>query len=192
MKEMIRMVVVLSVITALSGFVLSGLKQWTDPIIEVQVLNNVQGPALRQIFPDCGNDPIADRRKMALPGSEQEVTVFPVMSGGKLRAVAMEAGGKGYGGMVNVMVGFEVATGRLVGICVTTHKETPGLGTRVAEPAFTKQFKGKEPAKAALKKDGGDIDAVSGATYSSIGAATAVRQASEWYAALKDQITTAW
>lgn len=192
MKEMMRMVVVLSLITALSGFILSGLKQWTDPIIEVQVLNNVQGPALKQIFPDCSNDPIADRKKLTLPGTDQEVTVFPVMSGGKLQAVAMEAGGKGYGGMVNVMVGFEIATGKLVGICVTTHKETPGLGTRVAEPAFTKQFKGKEPANAVLKKDGGDIDAVSGATYSSIGAATAVGQASQWYSALKDQISTAW
>ncbi len=193
MKEIIRMVVVLSVITGLSGFILSGLKVWTDPIIEVQVLNNVQGPALKRIFPDCSNDPTADRKKLALPGSEgQVVTVFPAMRDGKLQAVAVEAAGKGYGGDVNTLVGFDAASGKLVGISVTTHKETPGLGSRIEDPSFTKQFKGKDATKAVLKKDGGDIDAISGATFSSIGATEAVKQASGWYAALKDTIATTW
>jgi electron transport complex protein RnfG len=191
--EIIRMVVVLSAITGLSGFVLSGLKVWTDPIVEVQVLNNVQGPALKQLFLESTNDPIADRKALPKPGSEGEtVTVFPAIKDGKLLAVAIEAAGKGYGGDVNVLVGFNVAKDNLLGISVTTHKETPGLGSRIQEPAYTKQFKGKDPAKATLKKDGGDIDAVSGATFSSIGSTEAVKQASAWYAALKDSIKTTW
>jgi len=193
MMEIIRMVVVLSAITGLSGFVLSGLKVWTDPIVEVQVLNNVQGPALKQLFLESTNDPIADRKALPKPGSEGEtVTVFPSIKDGKLLAVAIEAAGKGYGGDVNVLVGFNVAKDNLLGISVTTHKETPGLGSRIQEPAYTKQFKGKDPAKATLKKDGGDIDAVSGATFSSIGSTEAVKQASAWYAALKDSIKTTW
>jgi electron transport complex protein RnfG len=193
MMEIIRMVVVLSAITGLSGFVLSGLKVWTDPIVEVQVLNNVQGPALKQLFLESTNDPIADRKALPKPGSEGEtVTVFPAIKDGKLLAVAIEAAGKGYGGDVNVLVGFNVAKDNLLGISVTTHKETPGLGSRIQEPAYTKQFKGKDPAKATLKKDGGDIDAVSGATFSSIGSTEAVKQASAWYAALKDSIKTTW
>ena len=187
------MVVVLSAITGLAGFVLSGLKVWTTPIIEEQVLTNVQGPALREIFLQGDNDPIADRKKLPMPGNENEtIIVFPSLKGGKLQAVAMEAAGKGYGGDVNVIVGFDVAADNLVGISVTTHKETPGLGSRIQEPAFTKQFKAKDPAKAMLKKDGGDIDAISGATFSSIGAADAVKQAASWYAALKDTIKTTW
>jgi len=193
MMEIIRMVVVLSAITGLSGFILSGLKVWTDPIVEVQVLNNVQGPALKQLFLESTNDPIADRKALPKPGSEGEtVTVFPAIKDGKLLAVAIEAAGKGYGGDVNVLVGFNVAKDNLLGISVTTHKETPGLGSRIQEPAYTKQFKGKDPAKATLKKDGGDIDAVSGATFSSIGSTEAVKQASAWYAALKDSIKTTW
>ena len=114
------------------------------------------------------------------------------MKDGKLQAVAMEASGKGYGGDVNVLVGFNVDKDNLLGISVTTHKETPGLGSRIQDPVFTKQFKGKDPAKAALKKDGGDIDAISGATFSSIGSADAVKQAAGWYTALKDTIKTTW
>ena len=50
----------------------------------------------------------------------------------------------------------------------------------------------KDPAKAVLKKDGGDIDAISGVTVSSVAVADAVKQASGWYAALKDTIKTTW
>lgn len=192
MMEIVRMVVVLSAITGLAGFVLSGLKVWTTPIIEEQVLTNVQGPALKQIFLSSTNDPIADRKKLALPGSEEDVLVFPALKDGKLQAVAMEASGKGYGGDVNVLVSFDVATDTLSGISVTTHKETPGLGSRIEEPAFTKQFKGLAPEKAALKRDGGDIDAISGATFSSVGATEAVKKASAWYLALKETIKTTW
>lgn len=193
MMEIIRMVVVLSAITGLSGFVLSGLKVWTTPIIEEQVLMNVQGPALKQLFLHSNNDPIADRKKLPKPGSEgEEIIIFPALKDGKLQAVAMEASGKGYGGDVNVLVGFDVAKDNLLGISVTTHKETPGLGSRIQEPAFTKQFRGKDPAKAVLKKDGGDIDAISGATLSSVGSADAVKQAAGWYTALKDTIKTTW
>lgn len=193
MMEIIRMVVVLSAITGLSGFVLSGLKVWTTPIIEEQVLMNVQGPALKRLFQNITNDPIADRQTLPKPGGDgEQVIVFPAIKDGKLLAVAMEASGKGYGGDVNVLVGFDVTKDNLVGISVTTHKETPGLGSRIQEPSFTKQFRGKDPAKAALKKDGGEIDAISGATLSALGATIAVKQAAGWYADLKDTIKTTW
>lgn len=192
MMELLRMVVVLSVITGLSGFILSTIKVATDPIIEEQVLANVQGPALKEVLLQATNDPIADRKPLSLPGTEQQVLVFPALKDGKLQAVAIEGAGQGYGGDVNVIVGFDVGADKVLGISVTTHKETPGLGSRVQENAFTKQFKAKDPAKAVLKKDGGDIDAISGVTVSSVAVADAVKQASGWYAALKDTIKTTW
>lgn len=85
------------------------------------------------------------------------MTVFPAMRDGKLQAVAVEAAGKGYGGDVaGFQLVLDAASGKLVGISVTTHKETPGLGSRIEDPSFTKQFKGKDATKAVLKKDGGD------------------------------------
>ncbi|MDY0273923.1 MAG: FMN-binding protein [Desulfomicrobium sp.] len=191
MMEIIRMIVVLSAITGLSGFALSGIKQVTDPIIEEQILTNVQGPALQKIFVEGNNDPIADRKTLSIVDG-QEVIVFPSLKDGKLLAVAMEAGGKGYGGDVNVLVGFDVAKDAILGISITTHKETPGLGSRVEDPSFTKQFRGLPLDKAALKRDGGDIDAVSGATFSSLGASSAANQAAKWYESIKDSIKTSW
>ena len=86
---------------------------------------------------------------------------------------------------------YDVNRDTLTGIGITTMKETPGLGTRVADPAFTGQFTGK-PADARLKSQGGDIDAVSGATISSTGVVTALGNAAKVYAALKPEIVKAW
>jgi len=73
---------------------------------------------------------------------------------------------------------------------VTTHSETPGLGSRAKDdPSFREQFKGLsivEPVK--VKPDGGQIDAVSGATITSRGVCQGVSDSAEFYERLKPQI----
>ena len=141
MLAIIRMIVVLASICGLSGFALSYLKISTAPRIEEQVLTYVQGPAILKVFADIDNSPIAERKTFTLDGAK--VTVFPGKKDGRLVAVALEHFGKGFGGDVGVMVGYDVNRDTLTGIGITTMKETPGLGTRVADPAFTGQFTGK-------------------------------------------------
>ena len=162
MADILRMIVVLSALCGLSGFALSYLKMVTAPVIEEQVLTYVQGPAIAGVFTDIDNQPMA-----------------------------LEAKGKGYGGDVGVMVGFNVANDTLAGIGTTTLKETPGLGMRIAEPGFTGQFRGIA-APVGLKSQGGSIDGISGATISSSGAVTAVNLAAEAYKALKPEILKTW
>jgi len=60
---------------------------------------------------------------------------------------------------------------QLLDIGITSHSETPGVGSKVAEASFTDQFKGV-PGEKGLK-----IDAITGATYSSKGVMSAVNQA---------------
>lgn len=189
MKDMIRMVVVLSVLCALSGFALSYLKMATATRIEDQVLTYVQGPALARVFAGAENSPIADRRKFVADG--REVTVFPCIVGGVLKGVAIEDRGRGYGGEIGVMVGFNVDNDSLAGIGVTTLKETPGLGMRVTEAGFSDQFAGAR-TPVALTAQGGGIDAVSGATISSTGVTVAVNGAAKTYARLKAELLAAW
>ena len=189
MIGMLRMVLVLSLLCALSGFVLSYLKMVTAPRIEEQVLTYVQGPALARVFTDTDNSLIADRRAFELDGAR--VTVFPALKDGRLVGVALEEKGKGYGGDMGVMVGFNMADDTVAAIGTTTLKETPGLGMRVAEAGFTGQFSGlKTPA--ALSAQGGSIDAISGATISSVGVVEAVNKAAALYARLTPEIIKAW
>lgn len=191
MREILKMIVVLTGICAISGGALSLLKTQTAPTIEEQLLTYVQGPAIKQVFTDVDNDPIADRKKFIHPVTGKEMNAFPAMKDGKLVAVALEEFGGGFGGDIGVIVGFNVEDDTLIGIGVTTMKETPGLGTVVAEPPFTKQFKGQS-LQVDLKDNGGQIDGLSGATFSSIGVVTAVQHAADVYKGLKNNLLAAW
>lgn len=189
MREILSMIIVLSAICTASGLSLAYLKQTTEPIIEAQVLTYVQGPAIANVYPAAENNPINDRQSFELEG--RKIMIFPYKQGGKLQGVALEASGGGYGGDIGVMVGFNMTNDSLLGISVTQMKETPGLGTKIAESKFSGQFKGSS-FNVDLKSKGGNIDAVSGATISSTGAVTAVQAAVKDFEALKSQIQQTW
>lgn len=192
MGELIKMVVVLSVICGVSGFVLSNLKEYTAPLIEMQVLTYEQKPAIDRIFGEIENDPVADRRRFAVPGRKLPVTVFPILKGGQLVGVAMEGFGPGYGGDVSIMVGIDPQHDVLIGISPAKMQETPGIGSRIAEPKFTGQYAGANFQEARSRTEGGKIDAISGATVSSGAVFQAVKGVLADYGAIKSEILKMW
>ena len=74
----------------------------------------------------------------------------------------------GFGGPIAIKVGFDV-NGVIWNTKVLSQAETPGLGAKCVEPAFSDQFKGFNPAEKSLavKKDGGDVDAITASTITS-------------------------
>ena len=74
----------------------------------------------------------------------------------------------GFGGPIVIKVGFDV-NGCICNTKVLSQAETPGLGAKCVEPAFSDQFKGWNPAEKdlAVKKDGGDVDAITASTITS-------------------------
>jgi len=89
---------------------------------------------------------------------------------------------RGYGGEIEIIVGIDtdgVITGIIVG--GASFSETPGLGAKTKEPAFTEQFKGLTPP-AVLK---GNVDSVTGASISSGAVVGAVNAAVDFVAGLK-------
>ena len=189
MREILSMIIVLSAICCASGLSLAFLKENTASIIEAQVLTYVQGPAIEKVYPTASNKPIEERKAFEVDG--RAIMVFPYKQDGKLVGVALENHGMGFGGDIGVMVGFNMTNDSLLGIGVTVMSETPGLGTKIAEPKFSGQFTGASLSPD-LKTRGGSIDAVSGATISSNGAVQAVQAASKDFQVLKTQIQQAW
>ena len=103
---------------------------------------------------------------------------------GEVVGCAINVAPVGFGGPILIKVGFQVnpQTGQHViwNTKVLSQAETPGLGAKCVEPAFSGQFKELDPAanKLSVKKDGGDIDAITASTITSrayvSGIATAV------------------
>ena len=85
---------------------------------------------------------------------------------------------KGFSGNISLMVGI-LADGTLKNISVLQHAETPGLGSKMSEPAFKDQFNDKraDSFNFKVKKDGGDVDAITAATISSRAFCDAVNRA---------------
>lgn len=188
MRDMIRLFVVVAVFSIVAGGLLAALRGATEARIEYNELKFVKGPSLKLILEGSSNDPLNDRFK--LKDGDIERDFFIGEFNGKRDTVAFESFGKGFGGEIGVMVAVNLKDDKIVGLGVTTHSETPGVGSRAkTEPAFSEQFKGlslKEPFK--VKADGGKIDAVSGATITSRGICGAVMELAEVYSRLKSNI----
>lgn len=91
---------------------------------------------------------------------------------------------QGYGGPIPVTVGLdrdEKITGIRIASAAEGLKETPGLGSKITESEFTEQFVNKSINTVGLKKEGGEIDAVTAATISSRAVTNGVRNGIEKY-----------
>lgn len=129
---------------------------------------------IRQVVPSYNNNPYKEKKVVG------DMVLYPARQNKKLVGMAVKTSGEGYNGPIILMVGF-LPNGNIYNICVVEQNETEGLGTRINEPAFKNQFKGKNPAhfRTKVKKDGGQVDAITSATISSRAFCDAVNKAYE-------------
>ena len=142
--------------------------------------------SLAQVLPgEYENDLLKDT--VTLPGKEGEVLVYRGRRAGKVEAVVYRVTGDGYAGNIVCVIGVS-SEGKILGVRVINHKETPGLGDKI-EPAkgdWIHSFEGKwlgEPVaeKWAVKKDGGVFDQFAGATITPRGVVNAVKGGLEFF-----------
>ena len=131
--------------------------------------------SLNQLVPPnrYDNSLLTDVIRLRAPefGTEQLVTIYRARHGGRPVAVLAEViAQSGYAGPIKLLVAVN-ADGRLAGVRVTQHRETPGLGDGIEIErsdwilSFADRGLGDPPsARWAVKKDGGDFDQFTGAT----------------------------
>jgi electron transport complex protein RnfG len=193
-----KLLVALTVVCVVSALSLSAVNDVTKTLIEEQD-TQARLRAVRAVLPPFDNDPIADTTQVAAadePDGEM-IVVHVGKKAGKPTGVAFEVTGEGYGGRIRVMLGMDVK-GCVSGVRILKHAETPGLGAKIEEDAFTSAFRNKSLANSrlvrgelAVKKDGGDIDAVTGATISSRGVTEAVSWGLKLFEARKGLVVPA-
>jgi electron transport complex protein RnfG len=119
--------------------------------------------AIRQVLPEFDSDPANGRME------KNGVIIYAVSKQNKPVGFAIKTfTNKGFSGHIEIMAGF-LPDGSINNVIVLKHKETPGLGSKMTDPKFGDQFPGKNPASFILKvkKDGGQVDAITAATVSS-------------------------
>lgn len=84
---------------------------------------------------------------------------------------------EGYGGDIVLMVGFKKDKKTVISYKVLQATETPGLGMKLKTPEFSGQFSGKDGSALKVKKDGGDIEAITSATITSRAVCKAIADA---------------
>lgn len=90
---------------------------------------------------------------------------------------------KGYGGTIDLSMGVDM-DGNCTGYAITSIAETPGLGmhaTDTGKGTFSEQFKGLAKGVYKVAKDGGDIEAISGATITSRAMTNAINAGFAYY-----------
>lgn len=181
-----NMVLVLVGVALITGGILAYVNHITEAPIKLQAektladgIKAVMGGVLLSV---SENDTI----KQTIKGKEAVFVIHKTVDSNKQDlGVAVESTTGGFGGDLKVLVGFD-KDGNILGYTILQHAETPGLGAK-ADKWFQKDGKGsiigKNPNKDNLtvKKDGGDIDAITASTITSRAFLLAVTQAYNAY-----------
>ena len=176
MKSSLKnMVLVLFSISLISGACVGLVNMITEePIAEAKKKANEE--AVVKVLPEF--DQIETSVHKA---DELTIEVNKASKDGNVVGYAIKTATKnGFSGMITMMVGFDTK-GTILNVEVLEQSETPGLGAKMSEEGnpILASIKGKKATetKLTVKKDGGDVDALTAATISSRAYADAVARA---------------
>lgn len=181
-----NMVLVLVGVALITGGILAYVNHITEEPIKLQAsktladgIKSVMGGVQLTVAED-------DTIRQTIKGKEAIFVVHKTVDANKQDlGAAVESITSGFGGDLKVLVGFDTE-GNILGYTILQHSETPGLGAK-ADKWFQKDGKeniiGMNPEKNNLtvKKDGGDVDAITASTITSRAFLLAVNQAYSAY-----------
>ncbi len=163
MKLVIKMIFTLSIIGIISGALLSELSGWAEPKIAKHRLEDTK-KAIFLVQPNGNN-----YKKI----ESLEFELYTVSIDDSLIGYALPYSGSGFQGNIRLIIGLDNELQKITGMRVLEQVETPGLGTKVTEEPFTKQFKNiitnpfLKCIKGAKATKANEVEAVTGATISS-------------------------
>jgi len=179
MKDIFKLGTTLFGICAVAALILGVTNNITAPVIEER---NIQASneARKIVLPDAD-----EFKKLDDINSDMVVEVYEGIKGNNVVGYTIKTSSKGYGGAIESMVGVS-KDGKITGVEIGNHSETPGLGSKATEPTFKNQYLDKDVSKPLLVVKGSannenEISAISGATITSNGITNGVNAAMKIY-----------
>lgn len=174
----ISMVLTLFIVSAVAAAALGFVYQATKEDIK-KAEENKFNFALKQVLPEYNNSPKAEKMSFDSDIKGDSIHFYIARKDSIIVGYAIESFSKSaFSGLLRLIAGF-TPDGKIYKVAVLEHKETPGLGTKMTEPAFANQYPGKDPSSFNLKvkKDGGKIDAITASTITSRAYSEAIQRA---------------
>lgn len=167
-----NMTICLFVICMVCSALLAGVYALTKGPIDAAAAAKNQA-AIMEVLPQT-TAAVEEDRTVVYDGAEY-VYNLGYDEKGDVVGCAVNVSINGFGGPIQIKVGFDKA-GIIWNTKVLSQAETPGLGAKCTEASFADQFRGFNPQekKLAVKKDGGDVDAITASTITSRAYADAV------------------
>ena len=171
-NEFVQLGGILCAITLVVALALGAVNAVTAGPIAEQNAQKIKD-SLENVMPGAESEQIDVPEGTTVTTETKNATSVTILSAYKMTkdgadaGYCVEVGPTGFGGAVDTMVGID-SDGKVTGISViSVSSETPGLGARSTEPEFQAQFAGQVGTEVAVAKDGGSIDALTGATITS-------------------------
>lgn len=167
MKKTLSLVFSLTAISAVCAGVLAFVNALTQDPIRATAAANEQN-AVKAVLP---------AGVVSVEAAGDDVFVGRDAAGAVVGYAAKGSDAGGYGGDIVLMVGLKADKRTVVCYQTLEAAETPGLGMKLTTPEFAGQFAGKSAANLRVKKDGGEIDAITAATITSRAVCRAIENA---------------
>lgn len=151
MKDIVKLGITLMIICAVAAGMLAYTNQVTSVVIAEREYEKTVNQ-LKELFPT-----LTDFETKEVDGRS---AIVATDANGNVVGVLAEGTAGGYGGDIRFNLGVD-AEGKIVGLSILSHSETAGLGAKITEEWFWKQFIGKSTSDAPF-----DVDNISGATVS--------------------------
>jgi Na+-translocating ferredoxin:NAD+ oxidoreductase subunit G len=202
-RVVVRDVVVTTLLLGLFAATGAGLVAWVHSGTEARILDNrVAMTRLRitQVLEglEYDNDPVGDHGMLSDPrlGGNQLPAWFARRGTEVVGVVLSAVAPSGYSGNIHLLVGVDTG-GRLLGVRVTEHRETPGLGDDIEADRsdWIHGFRGRsldDPPMELwrVRRDGGAFDQFTGATVTPRAVVEAVRNALVYFQGNVEELTT--
>lgn len=154
--------IILAAFCVISAGALAWVYLFTQPRIELYAKTSFEN-SLKNVLPAAASFKEVDIRGR---------TAYEGLKDGKTVGWAFKTAPQGYSDKIEMLTGVDIG-GRVRGVKILAHRETPGLGANIVKPEFLGQFTGKTSADPLEPKS--DIDAITGATISSRAVSRGVR-----------------
>lgn len=169
----------LFIVAGITGVLLGGANAITKEPIQIQQ-TKANSEAMKLILPEAD-----EFTKLETSPKGDVIEVNEGKKAGETQGYAVKVAPKGYAGAITMMVGIS-NEGKVQGIKILNHSETPGLGANASQPAFAGQYEDKaidKPLEVVKKtpSNPNEIQAITGSTITSKAVTKGVNDAVEFY-----------